>query len=65
MNKVLLAAIDAECRLFLLHKNIKDAEQDIIALNKLTKEYIDKEMTPPTLGIRAAEIVVPRDRFGG
>ena len=64
MNKALLAAIDAQCRLFLVHMNLKDKQQDIAALNKLTREYIDQEMNPPALGVQVAGILMPRD-IGG
>ena len=62
MDLRLLAAIDAQCRLFLLHTNPKDREQDIASLYRLTKEYMDK--TQPQAGIQPA-IIMPKGSLGG
>ena len=70
MNKgQLLRAIAGECELYLLnagHISRQDrTELSIRSLNKLTQEYIDTQMQPPTLGVQVAEVVTPKDRFGG
>jgi hypothetical protein len=65
MNRVLLAAIDAQCRLFLVHTDLRDKQTDIAALNKLTREYIDQEMNPPALvGVKLAGVATPQDIRG-
>ena len=64
MDLRLLAAIDAQCRLFLLHTNPKDREQDIASLYKLTKEYMDKTQ-PQAASIQPAAIIMPKGSFGG
>jgi len=70
MNKgQLLRAIAGECEMYLLKaghiSRMDETERSIRSLNKLTQQYIDEQMQPPALGVKVAEIVTPRDRFGG